>query len=74
MHRYVKSVATKLSELQIHDLAVEELLRVQKASEAQPPPKDKSNELVDQEPEPLTLSLRDAQLLVAYAVRKISRR
>jgi glutathione-specific gamma-glutamylcyclotransferase len=66
---YVKSVAKKLSDLGIHDLAVEELLRAQKASEAQVPPKDETNKLVDQEPDPLTLSLRDAQLLVAYAVR-----
>ena len=43
---YVKRVATKLTELGIHDLAVEELLRVQKASEAKSPPKDETNDLL----------------------------
>jgi hypothetical protein len=40
------------------------LPRVQKASEAQAPPEDETNKLVYQEPDPLTLLLRDAQLLV----------
>jgi glutathione-specific gamma-glutamylcyclotransferase len=78
---YVRNIAAKLSELGIHDPAVDELQRVQKESEADPPPKgategshkkaeaDPCAELVDEDPDPLKLSIRDAQLLVAYAVR-----
>jgi cation transport protein ChaC len=78
---YVRNIEAKLSELGIHDPAVDELQRFQKESEADPALKGATEEsqkkvelepgaeLVDDEPDPLKLSIRDAQLLVAYAVR-----